>query len=99
MQNWHSKTTDDLCKAILSLKTKEECYAFLEDICTIKEVQDISQRLAVAKMLSQGVSYTTICKETGASTATISRVSRCYEYGAGGYKNVIAKLSKEKNNA
>ena len=92
MQNWYSKSTEDLCKAILSLKTKEECYAFLEDICTIKEIQDISQRLQVAKMLSQGISYTTICKETGARTATISRVSRCYEYGTGGYKNVIGRL-------
>lgn len=99
MQSWYGKSTDDLCRAILSLKTKEECYAFLEDICTIKEIQDISQRLAVARMLSQGISYTTICRETGASTATISRVSRSYEYGAGGYKQVISRLDKEKDNA
>ena len=99
MQNRYDKSTDALCKALLSLKTKEECYAFLEDICTIKEIQDISQRLDVAQMLSQGISYTTICKETGASTATISRVSRSYEYGAGGYKTVIARLNKEKDNA
>ena len=99
MQNRYTKSTDQLCKAILSLKTKEECYAFLEDICTIKEIQDISQRLSVAQLLSQGVSYTTICKQTGASTATISRVSRCYEYGAGGYKNIIARLDKEKSHA
>lgn len=97
MQNWHTKSTDELCKAILSLKTKEECSAFLEDICTIKEIQDISQRLAVAQMLSQGISYSVISKETGASTATISRVSRSYEYGAGGYKNVIARLEAEEN--
>lgn len=95
MQNWRTKSTEALCEAILSLKTKEECIAFLEDICTIKEILDISQRLNVAQMLSQGVSYTTICKETGASTATISRVSRCYEYGTGGYKNVIARMNKE----
>ena len=93
MQNWFTKSADDLCEAILSLKTKEECASFLEDICTIKEIQDISQRLAVAKMLSQGISYTTICKETGASTATISRVSRCYAYGAGGYKTVIERMN------
>lgn len=98
MQNWYTKSTEDLCNAILSLETEEECCAFLEDICTIKEIQDISQRLQVAKMLSQGISYTTICKETGASTATISRVSRAYEYGAGGYKNILARL-KEKENA
>lgn len=99
MQNWTTKSTEELCNAILSLKTKEECYAFLEDICTIKEIQDISQRLQVAQMLSQGISYTTICKETGASTATISRVSRCYEYGAGGYKRIIARLNEENKNA
>lgn len=99
MQNRYDKSTEVLCKAILSLKTEEECFAFLEDICTIKEIQDISQRLEVAQMLSQGISYTTICKQTGASTATISRVSRSYEYGAGGYKKVIARLNKEKNNA
>ena len=99
MQNWYTKSTDDLCEAILSLKTREECYAFLEDICTIKEILDISQRLAVAQMLSQGISYTTICKETGASTATISRVSKCCEYGAGGYKTVIARLNKENKDA
>lgn len=99
MQNWYTKSTDELCEAILSLKTKEECYAFLEDICTIKEIQDISQRLAVAQLLGRGVSYTTICNQTGASTATISRVSKCCEYGAGGYKTVIARLNKEKNDA
>ena len=87
--------SDRLYEAILQLKTKEECYAFLEDICTIKEILDISQRLAVAKMLSQGSPYTAICKETGASTATISRVSKCCEYGAGGYRTVIERLGKE----
>ena len=97
MRNWYTKSIEDLCQAMLSLKTKEECAAFLEDICTIKEIQDISQRLEVARMLSQGISYTTICKETGASTATISRVSKSYEYG--GYKTVIARLSEEKDDA
>ena len=99
MQIRYDKSTDDLCEALLCLQTKEECLAFLEDICTIKEIQDISQRLEVAQMLSQGISYTAICSQTGASTATISRVSRSYEYGAGGYKKVIARLNKEKNNA
>ena len=79
-----------------SLETKEECYAFLEDLCTIKEVLDLSQRLSVAKMLSKGISYTVINTETGASTATISRVSKCCEYGAGGYKTVIARLGENK---
>lgn len=99
MQNWYTKSVEELCDAILSLNTREECAAFLEDICTIKEIQDISQRLQVAQMLSNRISYSVICKETGASTATISRVSKCYEYGAGGYKTVLARLNEEKNNA
>lgn len=99
MRNWHTNNTDTLCEALLLLKSKEECYAFLEDLCTIKEIQDISQRLAVAQMLSRGISYSTISRETGASTATISRVSKCFEYGAGGYKSVIAGMNGERNNA
>ena len=95
MQNWYTKGMEDLCEAILSLKTKQECLAFLEDVCTIKEIQDIAQRLEVAKMLSQGISYSVISKETGASTATISRVSRCYAYGTGGYRTVIERMRGE----
>lgn len=98
MQSWQTKSVEELCEAILTLKTKEECAAFLEDICTIKEIQDLSQRLEVAQMLSQGICYATICKETGASTATISRIKRCYDYGTGGYKTVISRL-KENNDA
>jgi len=94
MAHWHNESTDALCEAFLSLKTKEECYAFLEDVCTIKEVLDISQRLTVAKMLRGGISYSAISKETGASTATISRVSRCCEYGAGGYRTVLDRLEE-----
>lgn len=97
MGNWHNKSTDGLCEALLSLKTKEECYAFLEDICTIKEALDISQRLDVAKMLKKGVSYSKITKETGASAATISRVSKCCEYGAGGYEMVIKRCGDNDN--
>lgn len=99
MQNWYTKSTDDLCRAILSLKTKEECRAFLEDICTIKEIQDISQRLEVAQLLTRRVNYTAISKQTGASTATISRVSKCCEYGTGGYKTVIDRLNEEEQDA
>ena len=93
MNGWQTKSTDELCEALLSLKNKDECYAFLEDICTIKEVLDISQRLSVAKMLKKGVSYT----KTGASAATISRVSRCCEYGSGGYDIVIDRCRGEKD--
>lgn len=97
MNNWRNTDTDELCKALLSLKTVDECYAFLEDICTIKEFLDISQRLSVAKMLQKGISYTKIANATGASSATISRVSKCCEYGTGGYKTVIDRLELNKN--
>lgn len=95
MSSWHNRSTDELCEALLSLETKEECYAFLEDICTIKEALDISQRLSVAKMLKKGISYNNITKETGASAATISRVSKCCEYGTGGYDIVINRANGE----
>ncbi len=97
MNNWHNESTDMLCEALLKLKSREECYAFLEDICTIKELLDISQRLSVAQMLKAGVSYAVINKETGASAATISRVSKCLEYGTGGYKTVIERLEEDCN--
>ncbi len=93
MVNWHDESTDKLCEALLTLKTKEECYEFLEDLCTIKEVLDFSQRLSVAILLDKKTSYNAISQKTGASTATISRVSKCFEYGSGGYKSVINKLN------
>ena len=80
-----------LYKAIVALETEEECAAFLEDICTIKELQDISQRLQVAAMLSSGANYQEVSGETGASTATICRVNKCLLYGGGGYKKVLEK--------
>lgn len=96
MHKWQNNSTDELCEAFLALRTKEECYAFLEDVCTIKEIQDLSQRLAVARMLSEKVSYSAISKATGASTATISRVSKCCEYGPGGYRTVLERMNKER---
>ena len=95
MRHWHNESTDQLCTALLSLKTKEEACAFLEDICTIKEFLDLSQRLEVARLLQSGASYSAITKATGASTATISRVSKCSEYGTGGYQTVIQRLEQE----
>ncbi len=90
-----NEATDRFFDAILSLSSKEECYSFFEDICTIKELCDISQRLRVAEMLTAGKNYQEISKETGASTATISRVNRCLLYGPGGYKNVIDALNRK----
>ena len=95
MTTWYTENMQEICKAILSLQNEEECRAFLEDVCTIKEIQDLSQRFQVAGMLSRGISYSTICKETGASTATISRVSKCYAYGTGGYRTVIKRMRGE----
>ena len=79
----------ELFRAILSLSSEEECAAFFEDICTIKELQDISQRLEVAAMLNDGKNYQEISKQTGASTATICRVNKCLVYGSGGYRSVL----------
>lgn len=87
-----TKETKELFEAILSIETTSECGNFFEDICTVKELQDISQRFQVAKLLKAGKSYQEISKETGASTATISRVNRALVYGSGGYKSVLKRL-------
>lgn len=95
MNKLHTKEVDTLFEAILSLKSVEECYKFFEDACTIKEVLEIAQRLKAAEMLTEGVNYAVISKETGMSTATISRVNRCLEYGNGGYAMILERLSKK----
>lgn len=84
--------TDQLCMAVLTLETAEECYQFLEDICTVSELKALSQRLEVARMLGGGHTYEEIVERTGASTATISRVKRCLNYGADGYQVVLQRL-------
>lgn len=90
-----NKETDELFDAILLLKDKEECYRFFEDVCSIKELQAISQRLHVAQLLREKKTYTEIEKITGASTTTISRVNRCILYGADGYNLILdRKLTK-----
>ncbi len=94
MGSIRSEEMDELFKAILLLGDVEECYKFFEDVCTIKEVLDISQRLQVAKMLKENKSYQEISKEIGASTATISRVNKCLMYGSGGYELILEKLEK-----
>ncbi len=87
---------DHLFDAILSLKDREECYRFFDDIATMGEIQSLSQRLQVAKMLTEGFTYKTIEKQTKASPATISRVRRCIDYGSDGYKLVLERtLEKE----
>lgn len=96
MSNFHSESIDRLFKAILNLKNVDDCYNFFEDVCTIKELQDMAQRLDVAMLLSIGENYQNISKQVNVSTATISRVSKCLNYGSGGYRNAIKALSEEK---
>lgn len=86
-----------LVKAILSVETEEECAALIEDLMTIKEINDMAQRMLVAKLLSEQTVYYKIVEETGASTTTISRVNRAYTYGSGGYKKALSAIGSEKN--
>ena len=94
MRPHHTDTMKRLFQAMLLLKNEEECSAFLEDLCTIRELQDLSQRLEVAEMLGTGKNYQEISKATGASTATICRVSKCLNYGSNGYKTVLGRLNE-----
>lgn len=94
-----SEQTDQLFLSILSLRDLEECYQYFEDLCTVKEVLTFAQRLEVAKMLSQGQSYQQTIAHTGASSATISRVKRCLDYGDGGYAMVLGRLAQEEDKA
>lgn len=92
--NWSDGETDRLVQAILVLNNPDEVYRFLDDICTISEVKALAQRLQVAQMLNSDDTYTRIAAATGASTATISRVKRCLQYGANGYKTVLPRLAE-----
>ena len=94
MANWYNEDIAELFDAVLTLKTREECFAFFSDICTVTEIQSISQRLRVAELLRSGMSYNAITAKTGVSAATISRVSRCLEYGEGGYHLAINRLEE-----
>ncbi len=85
-----------LVRAVLSLETEAECRAFLEDLMTGREIQDCSQRILVARLLGQRMVYSRIAAETGASSATISRVNRCCAYGAGGYRTVLDRLEGQR---
>lgn len=88
----HTEAVDHLFEAILSLKDKEECYTFFEDVCTINELMSLSQRFEVARMLRQKKTYLEISEKTGASTATISRVNRSLTYGNDGYEMVFNRM-------
>ena len=90
-----NETIDALFDAILSLETREECYDFFEDLCTVKEISDMAQRLEAAKLLRDGSTYEQIVKTVEISTATISRINRCIQYGTGGYRQTIEKVREK----
>jgi TrpR-related protein YerC/YecD len=85
---------DDLIEALLTLHTPDEVFAFLADVCTIREIHDMAQRLAVARLLAAGEHYARIQEATGASSTTISRVSRCLHYGADGYRTALERVAR-----
>ncbi len=89
------KELDQLFNAILSLKDLDECYRFFDDLCTINEIQSLAQRLEVARMLQEGKTYHKIETETGASTATISRVKRCLNYGNDAYSMALTRIAED----
>lgn len=93
---WRDKQTDQLVQALVNLKDEDECYRLLDDLCTISEIKAMSQRLEVARMLNENYTYTGIAEQTGASTATISRVKRYLYYGARGYQLVLERLKEKK---
>ncbi len=97
MAGFHSESVDRLYKIITGISSEEECAAFFEDLCTIKELQSMAQRLDTAILLDRGESYQKIGAQIGVSTATISRVNRCLNYGAGGYRTSIERMKTQKN--
>ena len=94
-QKSKSPTVDELFDAILTLKTREECYQFFEDIATVAEVKALAQRLQVAKLLSEEHTYDSIAKQTGVSATTICRIKSCLLYGADGYRLVLSRLAEQ----
>ena len=95
MHKFRNESTDRLFRTILNLQTIDECYAYFEDLCTIKELNDMAQRLEVAILLVQGLSYQKITEQVDVSTATIGRVSKCLNYGTGGYNSTLKKLEEQ----
>ena len=89
---------DLLCRAFAAIRDKEECMSFLEDLMTIREIQDMTQRLTVAKLLREGKAYQEVMEQVSVSSATISRVNRCLHYGAGGYQTILSRIEDLNNN-
>jgi TrpR-related protein YerC/YecD len=95
MHKLRSESVDRLFQSILNLNSLDECYDFFEDLCTIKEILDMAQRLDTAILLKEGYSYQKICEQVDISSATVGRVSKCLNYGTGGYATAIEKLTKD----
>lgn len=95
IEKLRGKALDELFDAVLTLETREECYQFFDDLCTVNELQSLSQRLQVAKMIKQGYTYATIEKESGASTDTISRVKRSLQWGNDAYTMILDRMNIE----
>lgn len=91
-----NESTDMLFSAILKLESVEDCYRFFEDLCTIKELRDLSQRFQIATLLDEGMNYQSIVRRVDASTTTISRVNQCLQYGSGGYRLALKRQKAEK---
>jgi TrpR-related protein YerC/YecD len=90
-----NKQTDALFSSVLLLESVEDCYRYFEDLCTIQEIRDLGQRLEIAKALDAGDTYQSAIEKTGVSTATIGRVKRCLNYGAGGYRLILDRMKAE----
>ena len=91
-----SDANDRLFQAVLNLNSIDDCYRFFEDLCTIKELRDLSQRFQIATLLSEGHNYQAIVRKVDASTTTISRVNQCLTYGTGGYRDALTRLGNAK---
>ena len=94
MYKLHCESVDRLFQTILNLQTLEECYAYFDDLCTVKEILDMSQRLDTAILLAKGMSYQKIAEQVEVSSTTIGRVSKCLNYGSGGYQTAIERLEQ-----
>ena len=98
MGNFQNQSTERLFSVIAQLKDAKECSDFFEDLCTIKEIQDMAQRLETAILLCEGENYQSISSKVGVSSATISRVNRCLNYGTGGYRTVVGRIGENAEN-
>ena len=95
----HDKQTDALFASILKLTSMEECYAYFEDLCTMREIRDLGQRLEVARLLRGGSSYQQAAAATGVSSATVGRVKKCLDYGPGGYEMILTRMEADGDDA